>query len=135
MPADPLLDGVTVLDFTRVLAGPYCPRLLAALGARVIKIERPGEGDEMRRGILQVEAGRTDQATYFIRINAGKESVAVDLAHPEARAIVQDLARGAAAAVENFVPGVVARLGCDYATLAAVRPDLGYCSISGYGQP
>src|SRR3990167_2587045 len=115
MPADPLLDGVTVLDFTRVLAGPYCTRLLADLGARVIKIERPGEGDEMRRGILQVEAGRTDQATYFIRINAGKESVALDLAHPEARAIVQDLARVADVAVENFVPGVVARLGCDYA--------------------
>ena len=134
MPADPLLDGVTVLDFTRVLAGPYCTRLLADLGARVIKVERPGEGDEMRRGHLQIEAGRTDQSTYFIRINAGKQSVALDLAHPEARAVVLDLARVADVVVENFVPGVVARLGCDYATLAAVRPDLVYCSISGYGQ-
>src|SRR3989338_10646587 len=86
MPADPLLDGGAVLDFTRVLAGPYGTRLLADLGARVIKVERPGEGDEMRRGHLQIEAGRTDQSTSFIRINAGKQSVALDLAHPPARA-------------------------------------------------
>jgi CoA:oxalate CoA-transferase len=134
MPAASVLDGLTVLDFTRVLAGPYCTRLLADLGARVIKIERPGEGDEMRRGHLQLEAERTDQSTYFVRVNAGKESVALDLGHPEARAVVRDLARGADVVVENFVPGVVERLGCDYATLAAVRPDLVYCSISGYGQ-
>src|SRR5256712_9661442 len=75
-----LLAGLTVLDFTRVLAGPYCTRLLADLGARVIKVERPGEGDETRRGYVQVEEARTDQATYFIRVNAGKRSVAIDLA-------------------------------------------------------
>ncbi|HBH01025.1 MAG TPA: hypothetical protein DDZ42_03725 [Candidatus Rokubacteria bacterium] len=134
MPAEPLLAGVTVLDFSRVLAGPYCTRLLADLGARVIKIERPGEGDEMRRGFVQLQADRADQSTYFIRVNAGKQSVALDLAHPEARPVVLDLARVADVVVENFVPGVVARLGCDHATLAAVRPDLVYCSISGYGQ-
>ena len=71
-PAQALLAGLTVLDFTRVLAGPYCTRLLADLGARVIKVERPGEGDETRRGYVQVEDGRTDQATYFIRVNAGR---------------------------------------------------------------
>src|SRR5215831_10848731 len=78
---DPLLAGVTVLDFTRVLAGPYCTRLLSDLGARVIKIERPGEGDDTRRGHAQIEPGRTDQGTYFIRINAGKSSLALDLVY------------------------------------------------------
>jgi len=129
-----LLDGLTVLDFTRVLAGPYCTRLFADLGARVLKIERPGEGDEMRRGFLQLEEGRTDQATYFVRINAGKRSVALDLAHPLAREVIHDLSRLSDVVVENFVPGVVARLGCDYATLSAIKPDLVYCSISGFGQ-
>jgi crotonobetainyl-CoA:carnitine CoA-transferase CaiB-like acyl-CoA transferase len=130
----PLLDGITVLDFTRVLAGPYCTRLLADLGARVIKVERPGEGDDTRRGYIQLEDGRTDQGTYFVRVNAGKLGVAVDLAHPRGREVVLDLARVADVAVENFLPGVVTRLGCDYAALAAVKPDLVYCSISGFGQ-
>ena len=129
-----LLDDLTVLDFTRVLAGPYCTRLLADLGARVIKIERPGEGDEMRRGFMQLEEGRTDQSTYFIRINAGKQSVALDLAHPLAREGVADLTRLSDVVVENFVPGVVTRLGCDYAALSAIKPELVYCSISGFGQ-
>ena len=129
-----LLTDVTVLDFTRVLAGPYCTRLLADLGARVIKIERPGEGDEMRRGHLQLEEGRSDQATYFIRINAGKRSVAIDLAHPKGREVVLDLARHADVAVENFLPGVVKKLHCDWESLRAVKPDLVYCSISGFGQ-
>jgi CoA:oxalate CoA-transferase len=128
------LAGITVLDFTRVLAGPYCTRLLADLGARVVKIERPGEGDEMRRGYLQLEEGRDDQSTYFARINAGKLSLGLDLSHPEAGAVVRDLARVADVAVENFVPGVAARLGCDHAVLSTVKPDLVYCSISGFGQ-
>jgi crotonobetainyl-CoA:carnitine CoA-transferase CaiB-like acyl-CoA transferase len=130
----PLLDGITVLDFTRVLAGPYCTRLLADLGARVIKVERPGEGDEMRRGFMQLDPERTDQSTYFIRINAGKHSVGIDLAHPDAKAVVLDLVRRADVVVENFLPGVMTRHGLDYATLASVRPDVVYCSISGYGQ-
>jgi crotonobetainyl-CoA:carnitine CoA-transferase CaiB-like acyl-CoA transferase len=133
-PGAPLLDGITVLDFTRVLAGPYCTRLLADLGARVIKIERPGEGDDTRRGYVQLEEGRTDQATYFVRVNAGKLGVALDLSHPRGRQVVLDLARAADVAVENFLPGVVTRLGCDYAALAQVRPDIVYCSISGFGQ-
>src|SRR5258705_3418191 len=97
----PLLDGITVLDFTRVLAGPYCTRLMADLGARVIKIERPGEGDETRRGYVQVEDGRTDQASYFIRVNAGKHSVAVDLSNPDGRAVAHDFARRVDVAIEN----------------------------------
>ena len=133
-PAAPLLDGITVLDFTRVLAGPYCTRLLADLGARVIKIERPGEGDDTRRGYLQLEEDRADQATYFVRVNAGKLGMALDLAHPRGREVVLDLARVADVAVENFLPGVVTRLGCDYAAMAKVKPDIVYCSISGFGQ-
>jgi CoA:oxalate CoA-transferase len=128
------LDGLVVIDLTRVLAGPYCTRLLADLGARVIKIERPGVGDEMRRGPIQLESGREDQSTYFVRVNAGKESVALDLGRPEARQVVRDLARVGDVVVENFLPGVVAQLECDYETLRAVNPDLVYCSISGYGQ-
>ena len=77
---------------------------------------------------------REDQSTYFIRCNAGKQSIALDLARPEARAVVLDLARASDVVVENFAPGVAARLGADYETLAAVKPDLVYCSISGFGQ-
>ena len=133
-PEDLPLVGVTILDLTRVLAGPYCTRLLCDLGARVIKIERQGEGDEMRRNYLQLEPGRGDQSSYFTRVNAGKESVSVDLSRPEGQAIVQDLAKKADVVVENFMPGVVARLHCDYATLRALKPDIIYCSISGFGQ-
>ena len=73
-PDDLPLTGVTILDLTRVLAGPYCTRLLCDLGARVIKIERQGEGDDMRRNYLQLESGRNDQSSYFARVNAGKET-------------------------------------------------------------
>jgi len=128
------LVGVTILDLTRVLAGPYCTRLLCDLGARVIKIERQGEGDEMRRNYLQLEPGRGDQSSYFTRVNAGKESVSIDLARAEGQAVVQDLAKVADVVVENFMPGVVARLHCDYPTLRALKPDIIYCSISGFGQ-
>jgi CoA:oxalate CoA-transferase len=131
--ADGALTGLTVLDFTRVLAGPYCTRLLADLGADIIKIERR-EGDDTRRGYAQLESGREDQATYFVRINVGKRSVALDLTRPESRSVVFDLARKSDVVVENFVPGVVGRLGCDHATLSGVKPDLVYCSISGFGQ-
>jgi crotonobetainyl-CoA:carnitine CoA-transferase CaiB-like acyl-CoA transferase len=131
---EPLLAGLTVVDFTRVLAGPYCTRLLADLGARVIKIERPGEGDEIRYSVTQLEPGRPDQSSYFVRLNAGKHGVAIDLAHPQARELVLDLVRLADVVVENFSPGVMARYGFDDAALRAVRPDLVYCSISGFGQ-
>jgi CoA:oxalate CoA-transferase len=133
-PDEPLLAGVTVVDFTRVLAGPYCTRMLADLGARVIKIERPGEGDEIRHTVFQLDPGRTDQSTYFTRLNAGKESIAIDLAHPQARDVALDLVRTADVVVENFSPGVMARYGLDAAALRASHPDLVYCSISGFGQ-
>ena len=129
-----LLSDFTVLDFSRVLAGPYCTRLLADLGADVIKVERPGIGDDTRRGFLQLEPGREDQSTYFVRINAGKRSIAIDLGHPSGREVALDLARAADVVVENFAPGVMARLGLDYPALSATRPGLVYCSISGFGQ-
>lgn len=132
--AEPLLAGLTVLDFTRVLAGPYCTRLLADLGAKVIKVERPGEGDEVRYTVMQLEADRTDQSSYFVRLNAGKHGVAIDLAHPQAREVVLDLVRLADVVVENFSPGVMARYGLDAATLGALHPSLVYCSVSGFGQ-
>jgi formyl-CoA transferase len=128
------LEGLVVVDLTRVLAGPYCTRLLGDLGARVIKIERPGEGDEMRRNPHQIEPSREDQSTYFARVNAGKESVAVDLSRAEGRDVVLALARHADVFIENFAPGVVGRLGLDYAAVSAVKSDIVYCSISGFGQ-
>jgi crotonobetainyl-CoA:carnitine CoA-transferase CaiB-like acyl-CoA transferase len=135
VPDDSLpLHGLLVVDLTRVLAGPYCTRLLADLGARVIKIERPGEGDDMRRNPHQIEPGREDQSTYFNRVNAGKESVAVDMSRGEGRDVVLDLARRADVFIENFAPGVVARLGLDYPAVSAVKRDVVYCSISGFGQ-
>jgi CoA:oxalate CoA-transferase len=130
----PLLEGLTVLDFTRVLAGPYCTRLLCDLGARVIKVERPGEGDEVRYTAYQLEPGRLDQSSYFVRLNAGKRGIAIDLAHPQAREVVLDLVRIADVVVENFTPGVMARYKLDYAALREARPELVYCSISGFGQ-
>jgi CoA:oxalate CoA-transferase len=131
---DRLLEGITVLDFTRVLAGPYCTRLLADLGAEVIKVERPGEGDEIRQTVLQLEAGRSDQSTYYVRLNAGKRGIAIDLAHPAARGLVMDLVARADVVVENFSPGVMARYGLDATSLRAVKPGLVVCSISGFGQ-
>jgi len=133
VPRQDLLADVTVLDFTRVLAGPYCTRLLADLGARVIKVEQP-RGDDMRVAPLQLDPSRGDQSSYFVRVNAGKRSVGLDLGNPDGRAVALDLARLADVVVENFRPGVMARLGLDHAALSAVRPGLVYCSISGYGQ-
>jgi crotonobetainyl-CoA:carnitine CoA-transferase CaiB-like acyl-CoA transferase len=130
----PLLGGVTVLDFSRILAGPHCTRLLADLGARVIKVERPGTGDDMRAAPLQLDPARGDQSSYFVRVNAGKRSVALALGHPDGCQVALDLARAADVLVENFLPGTMARFGLDYAAVAAVRPDIVYCSISGYGQ-
>ncbi len=132
--AEPLLAGITVLDFTRVLAGPYSTRLLADLGADVIKIERPGEGDEVRYVGHQMDPERRDQSAYFARINAGKRSIAIDLANPGARAVVLDLLARADVVVENFAPGVMKKYALDYATLSAIRPDIVYCSVSGFGQ-
>ncbi|MGB7305962.1 MAG: CaiB/BaiF CoA-transferase family protein [Burkholderiaceae bacterium] len=131
---DAPLTGYVVVDFTRVMSGPYCTRLLADLGATVIKIERPGEGDEVRYILPQLNPERTDQSAYFARLNAGKQSVAINFSHPAARQVIHDLVRKADVVIENFSPGVMGKYGFDEPGLRAVKPDLVYCSISGFGQ-
>jgi crotonobetainyl-CoA:carnitine CoA-transferase CaiB-like acyl-CoA transferase len=122
-------DHLRVLDFTTTIAGPHCTRLLADLGAEVIKIEAP-EGDMMRsRPPL-----RNGASTSFGQLNTGKKSVVLDLKQPEAIAAVKRLVATADVVVENFRPGVMARFGLDYETLKAAKPDLVFCAISGYGQ-
>jgi CoA:oxalate CoA-transferase len=128
MSAD-LLEGVEVLDFTTTIAGPHCGRLLADLGARVIKIESV-EGDLMRTR-PPVRAGAS---SAFGQLNAGKQSVVLELKRPEAVEIVKRLVGRADVLVENFRPGVMRRLGLDWEALRPLRPELVYCAISGYGQ-
>jgi crotonobetainyl-CoA:carnitine CoA-transferase CaiB-like acyl-CoA transferase len=124
-----ILHALRVLDLTTTIAGPHCTRLLADLGAHVVKIESP-EGDLMRtRPPL-----RDGASSYFGQLNAGKRSVVLDLKQPAAVEIVKRLARTADVLVENFRPGVMQRLGLDYPALAALQPALIYCAISGYGQ-
>jgi len=123
------LQGIRVLDFTAMIAGPHCARLMADLGAEVIKIEGL-EGDLIRaRPPL-----RDGNSTYFGALNCGKKSIAIDLKTKAAKTIIHDLAKLSDVVVENFRPGVMARLAFDYATLAEHNPKLVYCSISGYGQ-
>jgi CoA:oxalate CoA-transferase len=123
------LDGLRVLDFTTTIAGPYCGRLLADLGAEVIKIEAP-EGDMMRtRPPLRAGA-----STSFGQLNAGKKSVVLDLKSPFGVEAARRLAATADVVVENFRPGVMRRFGLDYPMMKEVKPDLVYCAISGYGQ-
>lgn len=128
----PALDKLTVLDLTQVMAGPYCCQLLADLGARVIKVEPVGTGDASRAA-MGFEMSGDDNAS-FLAVNRNKESVAVDLKEDAGRELVQRLARDADVVVENFRPGVTARLGVDYETLRKVNPGLIYASISGFGQ-
>jgi crotonobetainyl-CoA:carnitine CoA-transferase CaiB-like acyl-CoA transferase len=127
-----LFDGVRVLDLSRMLAGPYGSMLLADMGAEVIKIEEPGGGDAMREmGPPFVADG---ESAYFLAINRNKKSVALDLTRPEGRDVFLDLVAQADVVWENFRPGVMERLRCDYATLAEINPRLVMCSISAYGQ-
>jgi formyl-CoA transferase len=125
------LDGIVVVDFSRVLSGPYCTMQLADLGARVIKIEQPGRGDDTRAWGPPFVGG---ESSYFLSINRNKESLAVDLKHPASRRIVDALLDRADVVVENFRPGTMERLGFGYAAVAAPRPRIIYCSISGFGQ-
>ena len=123
------LEGIRVLDFSIMLAGPYCARLLADVGAEVIKIEPP-EGDDMR---LRTPL-REGHSAYFGQLNAGKKSLALDLKSAEAIRLVHRLVAEADILVENFRPGVMERLGLGYEALHEINPRLIYCSISGYGQ-
>jgi len=125
------LAGLTVLDFSRVLAGPYCTMQLGDLGARVIKIEQPGRGDDTREwGPPFVGT----ESAYFLSVNRNKESLALDLKHPHARRVVDALVARADVVVENFRPGTMERLGLGFERVHAQNPRAVYCSISGFGQ-
>jgi len=124
-----VLGGVRVLDFTTIVSGPYCTRMLADLGAEVIKIEPP-EGDFIR---VQPPL-RDGRSAYFASLNCGKKSLAIDFRQPQALSLIRELAAKCDVLVENFRPGVMKRLALDYDALASSNPTLVYCSISGFGQ-
>ena len=124
------LSGVTVVDLTRVLSGPYCTMMLADMGARVIKIEQPGKGDDTRGWGPPFVNG---ESAYFLSINRNKESLTLDLKKPGARPILESLLGGADVLVENFRPGAMERLGFGYEQVAMRWPRVIYCSISGFG--
>jgi crotonobetainyl-CoA:carnitine CoA-transferase CaiB-like acyl-CoA transferase len=131
------LTGLRVLDLSRILAGPWATQLLADLGAEVIKIERPGEGDDTRGWGPPFVVGEHEAdlfSAYYLAANRGKKSVGVDLSSREGREIVALLAKSSDVVVENFKVGGLKRLGLDYDALSAVNPRLIYCSISGFGQ-
>ncbi|MCH7608290.1 MAG: CoA transferase [Chloroflexi bacterium] len=131
------LDGVRVLDLTRILAGPYCTMVLADLGADVIKVEQPVSGDPARGNgpFLTAEGGDGEQySTYFMSINRGKRSIAIDMGKPEGQELLLRLAERSDVLIENFRPGTMERLGLGEATLRARNPRLVVCSISGFGQ-
>ncbi|MFG3593116.1 CaiB/BaiF CoA transferase family protein [Bradyrhizobium sp. RDI18] len=133
----PCLDGLRVLDLSRILAGPWATQLLADLGAEVIKVERPGEGDDTRGWGPPFVTGEDESdlfSAYYLAANRGKKSVSVDFSTQEGREIVSALARSCDVVVENFKVGGLRRLGLDYEALSAVNPRLIYCSISGFGQ-
>jgi len=129
------LEGIKVLDLSRVLAGPWCTQLLADLGAEVVKIERPGAGDDTRHwGPPWFGAGDDKVAAYFLSCNRGKKSAAIDFAHPDGAALVRRLAKDADVVVENFKVGGLKRFCLDAASLRAANPRLVYASITGFGQ-
>lgn len=132
------LSHLRVLDLTRVLAGPWCTQTLADLGAEVIKIERPGSGDETRQWgppyAKDAEGNNTSEAAYYLAVNRNKKSVTLNIATPQGQALVGKLVAEADVLVENYKAGQLARYGLDYDSLRARKPDLIYCSITGFGQ-
>ena len=129
-PAPAPLAGLRVLDFTRILSGPYATMLLADLGAEVVKVERPGGGDDTRSWGPPFLDG---MSTYFAAVNRGKRSVAIDLQRRRGRELAARLAASSDILIENFRPGVSKRLGLDFETLAGANPRLVYASINGFG--
>src|SRR5580704_19681054 len=125
------LDGLVVLDFSHALAGPYCTMLMAQYGAEVFKIESPGDGEVGRSWAPPFTNG---EASYFLGINTGKRSLAIDLKKPEGVALCLDMMERADVLIENMRPGTMERLGLGYAAARARNSRLIYCSVSGYGQ-
>ena len=130
----PPLDGIRIIDFSRVIAGPMCTQMLSDMGAEVIKIENPDGGDDTRKGAGPRAGGPTGESHFFMTFNRGKKSVALDFTKPDGQTIVHKLLQGADVLVENFRPGVLKKYGFDYASVAAKYPKLIYLSISAYGQ-
>jgi crotonobetainyl-CoA:carnitine CoA-transferase CaiB-like acyl-CoA transferase len=132
------LSHLRILDLSRVLAGPWAGQLLADLGAEVIKVERPGEGDDTRRWGPPYLKGRdgedTSESAYYLSTNRGKRSVSIDFTRPEGQELVRKLAASSDVVIENFKVGGLAKYGLDYSSLQALKPDLIYCSITGFGQ-
>ena len=132
------LDGIRILDLSRVLAGPWCPQTLADLGADVIKIERPGSGDDTRGWgppfMTDDQGAETYEAAYYLGTNRNKRSVTCDIAQPAGQALIHELVAHCDVFVENFKVGDMARYGLDYASLKVLNPRLVYCSITGFGQ-
>ena len=135
---EPALPHLRVLDLSRVLAGPWCTQMLADLGADVVKVERPGEGDDTRHWgppFLKDDQGEdTTQASYFTAANRNKRSITMDLAHADGQALIRQMALRSDVLVENFKVGGLKAYGLDYESLKAVNPRLIYCSITGFGQ-
>ncbi|MEW5850492.1 MAG: CoA transferase [Myxococcota bacterium] len=131
------LDDILVLDLSRVLAGPFASMTLADMGARVLKIEQPGKGDDTRGFgppfVGEPTVGGRGESAYFLSVNRGKESIAVDFKHPEGLALIKQLAARADVLLENFRPGVLDKMGLGAKELCQAHPRLIYCSISGYG--
>lgn len=132
-------EGVRVIDFTQVLAGPFCSEQLALLGADVIKVEQPGKdgrpgGDQGRSIMADNDIGKAGFSAIFLSVNAGKRSIALDLKAPETRPILEKLVASADVVVQNFKAGAIDRLGFGYDWAKSIKPDIVYCSISGYGQ-
>ena len=132
------LGHLKVLDLSRVLAGPWCTQMLADLGADVIKVERPGEGDDTRHWgppfLKDADGKDTDQATYFTACNRNKRSVTIDMAQPQGQALIRQMAMQSDVLVENFKVGGLAKYGLDFESLHALNPRLIYCSVTGFGQ-
>ncbi|MFZ1342114.1 CaiB/BaiF CoA transferase family protein [Thiothrix eikelboomii] len=127
------LHGVRVLDLSRILAGPWCSQQLADMGAEVIKIEKPNEGDDTRRwGPPWLE--HSQESAYYLSANRGKQSVTIDMAQPEGQALLHELVKQCDVVLENFKVGGLQKYQLDYASLSALKPDLIYCSITGFGQ-
>ena len=132
------LDGIRVLDLSRVLAGPWCTQNLADLGADVIKIERPGAGDDTRAWgppfLPDATGGESRESAYYLGANRNKRSVTCDIAKPEGQQLIRELVARCDVFIENFKVGDMARYGLDYASLSAINPRLVYCSLTGFGQ-
>ncbi len=137
-PSQGPLAGYRVLDLSRILAGPWATQMLADFGADVIKIERPGNGDDTRNWgppfVKDQQGHDTADAAYFHCANRGKQSLAIDITQPDGQALIHQLAQKSDVVVENFKVGGLSRYGLDYASLKAVNPKLIYCSITGFGQ-